>query len=158
MNQPQASRLTPVASAAEAEHVITRLNAVMDDLLAVVVAETELLRGGKLADASKLSAKKAELARLYIEDAERLKEGKSSFAQAMPETLEMLRRRHEDFRARLQVNLTVLATAHAVSESIIRGVSGELARKAAPTTYGATGRANVPSARASQPLAVSRSL
>jgi flagellar biosynthesis/type III secretory pathway chaperone len=158
MSQQQASRLTPVASAAEAEQVITRLNAVMDDLLSVVVEETELLRGGKLNDATKLSNRKAELARLYIEDAERLKEGKSTFAQAMPETLEMLRRRHEDFRARLQVNLTVLATAHAVSESIIRGVSSELARKAAPTTYGATGRANVPSARASQPLAVSRSL
>ncbi len=158
MSEQQASRLTPVASATEAEQVITRLNAVMDDLLAVVVEETELLRGGKLGDATKLGTRKAELARLYIEDAERLKEGKSTFAQAMPETLEMLRRRHEDFRARLQVNLTVLATAHAVSESIIRGVSGELARKAAPTTYGATGRANVPSPRASQPLAVCRSL
>ena len=58
----------------------------------------------------------------------------------------------------LQMNLTVLATAHAVSEGIIRGVSGELARTRAPQTYGASGRANAPDPRASQPLALSRKL
>jgi len=52
----------------------------------------------------------------------------------------------------------VLATAHAVSEDLIRGVSGELARRAAPQTYGATGRPTAPSKSAIQPLAVSRSL
>ena len=56
------------------------------------------------------------------------------------------------FRALLQINLTVLATAHAVSEGIMRGVSDELARKAAPQTYGATGRANAPGPSAAQPL------
>ena len=62
------------------------------------------------------------------------------------------------FRPLLQTNLTVLATAHAVSEGIIRGVSGELARKRTPSTYGASGRANGPAAKASQPLAFSRTL
>jgi hypothetical protein len=45
-----------------------------------------------------------------------------------------------------------------VSEGIIRGVSGELARKQAPSTYGASGRANTPSSKVSQPLAISRTL
>jgi hypothetical protein len=58
----------------------------------------------------------------------------------------------------LKTNLTVLATAHAVSEGIIRGVSGELARKQAPSTYGASGQANTPGPKASQPLAISRTL
>ena len=53
--------------------------------------------------------------------------------------LEALRRHHDTFRALLQINLTVLATAHAVSEGIVRGVSGEMARHAAPQTYGASG-------------------
>ena len=44
------------------------------------------------------------------------------------------------------MNLTVLATAHAVSESIMRGVSAELARKATPQAYGASGRATRPPA------------
>jgi hypothetical protein len=54
--------------------------------------------------------------------------------------------------------MTVLATAHAVSEGVIRGVSGELARKRTPSTYGATGKASRPPAGASQPLALSRTL
>ena len=62
------------------------------------------------------------------------------------------------FQTLLQKNLTVLATAHAVSEGIIRGVSDELARKRAPSTYGASGRANTPNPQACQPLALSRTL
>jgi hypothetical protein len=40
----------------------------------------------------------------------------------------------------------------------MRGVSDELARKAAPSTYGASGRTNAPKPSAAQPLAVSRVL
>ncbi len=69
-----------------------------------------------------------------------------------------MRERHAAFQALLQTNMTVLATAHAVSEGIIRGVSGELARRQTPSTYGAGGRANAPGPKAAQPLAVSRSL
>jgi hypothetical protein len=72
--------------------------------------------------------------------------------------LEALRQRHDAFRALLQINLTVLATAHAVSEGIVRGVSEELARKSAPQTYGATGRTNVPQRKSATPLTVSRNL
>ena len=42
-----------------------------------------------------------------------------------------------NFNALLQINLTVLATAHAVSEGLIRGAHAEVARKNAPQTYGA---------------------
>jgi len=52
----------------------------------------------------------------------------------------------------------VLATAHAVSEGIVRGVSNEITRRSAPHTYGASGRANAPSRAAATPIAVSRSL
>jgi hypothetical protein len=52
----------------------------------------------------------------------------------------------------------VLATAHAVSESIMRGVSSELARKATPQAYGASGCATAPAAGAMQPLTLSRVL
>jgi hypothetical protein len=58
----------------------------------------------------------------------------------------------------LQINLTVLATAHAVSESIMRGVSEELARKAQPQAYGASGRAMAPAKGNAPPLTVSRVL
>ena len=58
----------------------------------------------------------------------------------------------------LQVNLTVLATAHAVSEGIVRGVNAELQRRNVPNTYTATGQRAAPGPRNISPLAVSRSL
>ena len=58
----------------------------------------------------------------------------------------------------LQVNLTVLATAHAVSEGIVRGVNGEMQRRNVPNTYTASGQRAVAGPRHITPLAVSRSL
>ena len=148
----------PIASASEAEHAIANLNKIMDRLVETVEEETAHVRAGRLRDAVELDEAKVEFARLYAAETDRVKAAKDIIAQSLPEALDRLRQRHDAFQALLQKNLTVLATAHAVSEGIIRGVSGELARKQAPSTYGASGRANAPSAKASQPLAVSRSL
>jgi hypothetical protein len=58
----------------------------------------------------------------------------------------------------LQVNLTVLATAHAVSESVVRGVNAEIQKRNVPNTYTAAGRRATPGPRHITPLTVSRSL
>ena len=148
----------PIANAGEAKRAIANLNKIMDRLVATVEEETEHLRAGKLRDAVELDEAKVELARAYAAESERVKSAKDIIAESLPEQLDALRRRHDAFQTLLKKNLTVLATAHAVAEGIVRGVSGELARKAAPSTYGASGRANAPSSKASQPLAVSRVL
>ena len=149
---------SPIASVGEAERVIANLSAIMDRLVETVEEETAHVRAGRLRDAAKLEEAKAELARRYAADSERVRSAKDIIAKSLPAALDTLRKRHDAFKALLQTNLTVLATAHAVSEGIIRGVSGELARKRTPSTYGASGRANPPSAKASQPLALSRTL
>jgi len=71
-------------------------------------------------------------------------------ARWIPDAFDRLNKRHNTFRDLLQTNLTVIATAHAVSEGIIRDVSGELSRKQAPSTYGANGRAQAPTAKITQ--------
>lgn len=147
-----------IASASEAEHAIANLNKIMDRLVETIEEETARARAGKLTAATELDEPKVELARLYATESERVKNARDLIAQSLPEALDALQKRHEAFRDLLQTNLTVLATAHAVSEGIIRGVSGELARKQAPSTYGVSGRANAPGAMASQPLALSRTL
>lgn len=147
-----------VAHAAEAELLIQHLMDVMDALLAVVEEETKLVRAGRLAEAARLEASKVELSGFYLADAARLKNSQAFLAQAMPERLAALRKRHDLFHALLQINLTVLATAHAVSESIMRGVSSELARKATPQGYSASGHTAVPLPSGMQPLTLSRVL
>ena len=158
MTIPSPNTAAPIASAGEAEHAIVNLNKIMDRLIDTVEEETARLRAGRLRDAVELDEAKVELARAYAAESERVKSAKDIIAQSLPDALDALRKRHDAFQMLLQKNLTVLATAHAVSEGIIRGVSGELARKQAPSTYGASGRANAPSSKTSPPLAISRTL
>ena len=87
-----------------------------------------------------------------------LKASQKYLAQTAPELLTTLHRHHDTFRAMLQINLTVLATAHAVSESIVRGVNAEMQRRNIPNTYTAAGRRAAPGPRHMTPLAVSRTL
>jgi hypothetical protein len=158
-NQSSTNSSAPIASAAEAAQLTAHFVEVMDALVGVVQRETELVRAGHLAKAAELEATKADLTCRYIADTLRLRASQTQLARIVPaERLAALRERHDTFRALLQINLTVLATAHAVSEGIVRGVSGEMARKSTPQTYGASGRANVPGRSAAAPIAVSRVL
>lgn len=138
--------------------VMAELTTAMDAIVQLLELETELVRAGRLAEAAKLQAEKTELANLYYAGASHIRAILPTLSNTHPEAVAAIKRKHEEFRTLLQANLTVLATAHAVSEGIMRGVSNELARKAAPSTYGATGRTNAPGPNAAQPLAVSRVL
>ena len=149
---------TPITTVAEAEQAIDTLNGVMDRLAGTLTQETEHVRKGRVHDAIALESEKQQLAASYAAAAARVKLAGPLIARALPHLLEPLRRRHAEMQAMLKSNMTVLATAHAVSEGIIRGVSAELARKRTPSTYGASGRANGPGPRAGQPIAVSRAI
>jgi hypothetical protein len=148
----------PIASAAEGEALIKHLLEIMDALLGTVEEETALVRAGNLTEAVKLEAVKTELSGMYVTDTARIRASQVYLNRATPGMAAELRKRHDLFRAVLQMNLTVLATAHAVSESIMRGVSSELARKATPQAYGASGRATAPGTAGMQPLTFSRVL
>jgi hypothetical protein len=149
----------PAASTvAEARKLAEDLMGGMSALLGVIERETELVRAGKLREAMALEAKKTELSRRYTSTVAQLKTSQQYLSQIAPELLATLHRHHDVFRAMLQINLTVLATAHAVSESIVRGVNTEVQRRNIPNTYTSAGRRAVPGPRHMTPLAVSRSL
>jgi hypothetical protein len=131
---------------------------VMSALLGVIERETELVRAGKLREAMAFEPQKADLSRCYVSAVAHLKASQKYLSQAAPELLTTLHRHHDVFRAMLQINLTVLATAHAVSESIVRGVNTEIQSRNIPNTYTAAGRRAAPGPRHMTPLAISRSL
>jgi hypothetical protein len=105
-----------------------------------------------------LDVKKTELSRHYVGIVSTLKANRDYLKSTSPDLLATLHRHHDVFRAMLQMNLTVLATAHAVSEGIVRGVNAEMQRRNIPQTYTANGQRAAPSPRHFTPLAVSRSL
>ena len=163
MNQPPQPPETPapilkVAPVSDARTLAETLMDVMSALLGVIERETELVRAGKLTGAMALGPDKAELSRRYVSAVADLKASQEYLAQTAPELLTTLHRHHDLFRAMLQINLTVLATAHAVSESVVHGVNAEVQRRNIPNTYTAAGRRAAPGPRHMTPLAVSRSL
>lgn len=155
----QASAAIPTAAtAADARKLADNLMDVMSALLGVIERETELVRAGKLREAMALEPQKTDLSRRYVNAVGQLKASQKYLSQTAPELLTTLHRHHDVFRAMLQVNLTVLATAHAVSESIVRGVNTEMQSRNIPNTYTSAGRRAAPGPRHMTPLAVSRSL
>jgi hypothetical protein len=155
--QPLVARPTAI-SAGEARKLAENLMEVMSALLGVIERETELVRAGKLSEGIALEPRKTELAHRYVAAVGQLKASQKPLAESAPELLTALHRHHDTFRAMLQINLTVLATAHAVSEGIVRGVNTEMQRRNIPNTYTAAGQRAAPGPRHITPLAVSRSL
>ena len=156
--QPAAAPVAVASTPAEIRKLAEDLMEVMSALLGVIERETELVRAGKVREAIMLRGKKTELSHRYTAAISQMKASQKHLSQAAPELLKTLQRHHDVFRAMLQINLTVLATAHAVSESIVRGVNSEMQRRNIPNTYTAAGRRAAPGPRNITPLSVSRSL
>lgn len=157
-SRPAPSPHAPVANAIEARKLAEGLLEIMNALLGIVERETELVRAGNVREAMSLETAKGEASRQYVDAISKLTSSQDYLKQSTPELLASLHRHHDVFRAMLQVNLTVLATAHAVSEGIVRGVNGEMQRRNLPNGYTAAGQRAMPGPRQVTPLSVSRSL
>lgn len=150
--------MIPITSKADAERAVDDLSELFAGLSALLQRETALVRAGKVRSAAEIEpAKKALAGRLYAAS-ERIKTHAKFIMQAVPNRCTTLKSAQEDLRAALQRNMAVLATAHAVSEGIVRRLSGQLAKKSSPQLYGASGRAVAPNPKHGRPLAVSRTL
>ncbi|MEY9878520.1 hypothetical protein ABIA43_000054 [Bradyrhizobium sp. USDA 328] len=136
----QAQSPNTATGSTEARKLAEGLMDAMSALLGLIERETELVRAGKVREAMTLESKKQELSRNYVGAVSQLKANQAQLAKSAPELLSTLHRHHDAFRAMLQVNLTVLATAHAVSESVVRGVNAEIQKRNVPNTYTAAGR------------------
>jgi hypothetical protein len=150
--------MSGITTAAEAERAIDDLSALIQKLSGLMEEETTLVRAGKVSRTVDLGRTKAELAHQLYTAGERMKANAKFLMQAMPARCAALQRVQEAFRAVLQKNMIVLATTHAVSEGIMRRLSGDLAKKAAPQVYGSTGRTTAPHPKYGQPLAISKKL
>jgi flagellar biosynthesis/type III secretory pathway chaperone len=150
--------MTAMKTAAEVEATIAQAADLIEKLRGLIEQETALVHAGKMRDASTLAPQKSELTGKLHVVGERLRVNARFLLRAAPTQAAALHALQDAFRAVLQRNLIVLATSHAVSEGIVRRLSGDLARKAAPQVYGASGRAVTPRPKDGKPLAVSKVL
>jgi hypothetical protein len=146
-----------ITSRDAAEALLTAFDAAADELGAVFAKETELMRGGRLGDATALAVRKAAAIASFTALAATARREVAALDRFAPAATLALRRRQTALRTEVKTNLAVLATARDVAEGLVRAVADALGAVAAPSAYGATGTAPK-GAIAARGLALDRSL
>ena len=125
-----------VATRQEAELLLAALTSALDELEGVLESETALIGAGRLRDGLAEEGRKSELTAAYVLLLQRAKANVVVLARLVPEALGAFRSRQSAFERGMGRNPTVIATARAVSEGLIRGLSEAVQREARPNAYG----------------------
>jgi len=149
-----------IAGPLEARALIEAVLETLGALSHLVGEETELLRAGRLPEAMAREPRKAELAGVYMRGVEQVKLNAVALARFAPEQVKRLKSSHIGFQSLIEINQLVLATARAVSESIVRELAADANKPARAAGYGpaSTVGAGAFARPNSGPLVISRSL
>jgi hypothetical protein len=161
MQVPEAQGRARVSTAAEARDLVEAIIATLGGLSHVIGEETQLMRDGQIAQALEREPKKTELAGRYMRGLEVLKANAVALARFVPDDVQRLKGAHLEFSELLDVNQAVLATARAVSETIVRDLAKEAGRAPQAQGYarGGYGAVAQPQQRASAgPIVISKQL
>jgi hypothetical protein len=138
------------------------VDAVIDTLSAlahVVGEETALMKDGKYNEALSRETRKSELAGAYMKGLESIKANAVALARFAPASVQRLKGAHAEFLGMIETNQAVLATARAVSESIVRELARDATPQMKPQGYGPSASAITSFQRASSgPIMVSKTL
>ncbi len=127
----------------------------------VIGEETQLMRDGAVSAALALEPRKTDLAGQYMRGLEIVKANAVALARFVPQDVQRLKGAHGEFGELLEQNQAVLATARAVSETIVRDLARDAGRAGQPQGYtaGGYGGAAPPSRPASAgPIVISKKL
>ena len=155
--EKKASSTTRILGREDAERLVAGVLATMGDLEKVLANETAHVRVGRIRDGLAEEEKKTELATAYMRGLETVKANAVSLARFAPDALDKLKAAHAGFGRTVETNQTVLATALAVSESLMKGVADEMRRGSRTQAYGPAAPHTTESAKA-EPLVLSRLL
>jgi hypothetical protein len=149
-----------IASSLEARALIEAVFEALAALSHVVGEETELVRAGRLPEAMAREPRKTELAGVYMRGVEQIKLNAVALARFAPDQVKRLKAAHLDFQILIDTNQLVLATARAVSESVVRELAADANRPARAAGYGpaAAVGAGVFARPNAGPLVISRNL
>lgn len=149
-----------VSNAVEAETLIEAVMETLGALSHVVGEETGLVKAGRLKDAMERETRKAELAGVYMKGVEQIKLNAVALARFAPDRVKRLKNAHLAFQELIDLNQTVLATARAISESIMRDLAADANRQNKAPGYGPTAAvgAGVFARPNAGPLVLSKSL
>jgi hypothetical protein len=149
-------RLT-VTGADDASQLVIGILQVLAALHSIVETETDLIRQGRLREGLEQEPEKTALAGTYMTGLETLKANAIALSRFAPQDVIRFREAHQDFAAALEMNQTVLATARAISENLVRSLAEEATKLERPITYGKTGQTGSYASR-TEPVLLSKQL
>ena len=136
--------------------LVSEVVGTMSELQALLDDESAHVRAGRLRDGLAGQERKAALASAYLRGLEAVKANAIALARCAPEEVARLKSAHATFARALETNQAVLATARAVSESLLKGIAEEMS-PARSQGYGGAG-ARSSTLPGGGPLVLSRSL
>ena len=125
-----------IADALGARALIEAVLEALGALSHLVGEETELVRAGRLPEAMSREPRKTELAGIYMRGVEQVKLNAVALARFVPEQVKRLKEAHIAFQSLIETNQIVLATARAVSESVIRDLAADANKPMRANGYG----------------------
>ncbi|MGA0597964.1 hypothetical protein [Enterovirga sp. CN4-39] len=143
-----------VATREDAERLLAALTAALEELEGALEAETALIGAGRIRDGLAEEKRKGELSAAYVLHLQRAKANVVALARLSPEGLRRFRERQAAFERVISRNQTVIATARAVAEGLIRGLSEAVQKEARPNVYALPSRP-APALQAASPLVFS---
>lgn len=143
-----------VSTPEEAQSLVASALDALNNLEPLIIEETRLFKIGKVRDALSMALEKNGAAFTYTRCLEALKTNAIAIGRFQPDDLEQLRVRHEEFSARMALNMAVVATARTVSEGLLRDLADSIGQNASPKTYVRGG--NVTRKPGTAPLSLSK--
>jgi hypothetical protein len=150
-----------IANPDEARALVETVLDTLMSLSHVIGEETQLMRDGQIGEALSREARKTELSGRYMRGLEVVKANAVALARFAPDDVKRLKGAHQSFGELLETNQAVLATARAVSETIVRGLASEAGRSGQPQGYTRNGYgagADTGRPASAGPILVSKSL
>jgi hypothetical protein len=138
--------------------LVTRVEATLNALVAIMNHETTLLRAGHVKDASALTSDKTRLAQDYVGLSRSVQRQLFRIREEAPDDLARLRGGHERLATQMAENLRVIATARDVTESVLTEVAESVGAQNRTKTYGATGTLQSTAGGHARGIAVNRAL
>ena len=111
MSRAERPQQPVIATARDAEHLVSSILEAMTHLCEVVSKETHLLKSYRLREAATLADAKAEAGRQYVQALEQLKGNAIALARWAPMAVARLKASQSVLSDLLSVNMAVLATA-----------------------------------------------
>ncbi|MTI19265.1 hypothetical protein E1162_18645 [Rhodobacteraceae bacterium RKSG542] len=146
-----------ITTAAQAMQFCQRFETALTNLVTVINEETDILKRGELKSLSVVAPKKSAAIHTYMHGVRLAQKNAIALGNLAPQAVAQMREQHSTIRPILQKNLSVVATARSVTDTVVETVAKAVGSSMQTKTYSAGGMQNQPQ-KGARGIAINRQL